>query len=94
MVKILRAVWETWVRSLGREDPLEKQMAIQYSLMENPVGMGSWQATVHGVAELDTTEKITLSLSSGNVHWGLIMCQVLGKALHITAFNFHSFLRQ
>ena len=57
-------------------------------------GQGSWQATVHGVAELDTTEKITLSLSSGNVHWGLIMCQVLGKALHITAFNFHSFLRQ
>ena len=41
MVKILRAVWETWVRSLGREDPLEKQMAIQYSLMENPVGRGA-----------------------------------------------------
>ena len=57
-------------------------------------GQGSWQATVHGVTELDTTEKITLSLSSWNVHWGLITCQVLGKALHITAFNFHSFLRQ
>ena len=41
MVKILRAVWETWVRSLGREDPLEKQMAIQYSLLENSVGRGA-----------------------------------------------------
>ena len=26
MVKRLPAVWETWVRSLGREDPLEKEM--------------------------------------------------------------------
>ena len=27
MVKRLPAVWETWVRSLGWEDPLEKEMA-------------------------------------------------------------------
>ena len=27
MVKNLSAVWETWVRSLGWEDPLEKEMA-------------------------------------------------------------------
>ena len=27
-VKHLPATWETWVRSLGREDPLEKEMAI------------------------------------------------------------------
>ena len=26
MVKCLPAMWETWVRSLGREDPLEKEM--------------------------------------------------------------------
>ena len=26
-VKNLPAMWETWVRSLGREDPLEKGMA-------------------------------------------------------------------
>ena len=25
---------------------------------------GAWRATVHGVAELDTTERLTLSLSS------------------------------
>ena len=27
MVKCLSTVWETWARSLGREDPLEKAMA-------------------------------------------------------------------
>ena len=28
MVKCLPAMWETWVQSLGWEDPLEKEMAI------------------------------------------------------------------
>ena len=27
MVKHLPAMWETWVQSLGQEDPLEKEMA-------------------------------------------------------------------
>ena len=27
MIKIPPAMWETWVQSLGREDPLEKEMA-------------------------------------------------------------------
>ena len=27
MVKNLPAMWETWARSLGWEDPLEKEMA-------------------------------------------------------------------
>ena len=27
MVKHLLAMWETWVQSLGRGDPLEKEMA-------------------------------------------------------------------
>ena len=33
MVKRLPAVQETWVRSLGREDPLEKEMATHYSTL-------------------------------------------------------------
>ena len=28
MVKCLPAMWETWVRSLGQEDPLEKEMQL------------------------------------------------------------------
>ena len=33
MVKRLLAVWETWVRSLGWEDPLEKEMATHSSTL-------------------------------------------------------------
>ena len=33
MVKNLPAVQETWVRSLGQEDPLEKSMATHSSIL-------------------------------------------------------------
>ena len=32
-MKSLPAVQETWVQSLGREDPLEKEMAIHSSIL-------------------------------------------------------------
>ena len=60
MVKNLPAKQETRVQSLGQEDPLEKGMgngyALQYSCLENPMDRGVWWATVHGVAESDTTK--------------------------------------
>ena len=33
MVKRLHAMWDTQVRSLGREDPLEKEMATHSSIL-------------------------------------------------------------
>ena len=33
LVKSLPTTWETWVQSLGWEDPLEKEMATQSSLL-------------------------------------------------------------
>ena len=33
MVKNLPAVWETWVQSLGQEDPLEKGMPMNSSIL-------------------------------------------------------------
>ena len=37
-----------WVRSLGREDPLEEGMAtpLQYACLENPMVRGAWWTTV------------------------------------------------
>ena len=32
-VKSLPAMWETWVRSLGREDPMEKEMATHSGIL-------------------------------------------------------------
>ena len=32
-LKHLPPLWETWVRSLGREDPLEKEMVTHYSIL-------------------------------------------------------------
>ena len=52
MVKNLPAVQETWVRSLGQEDPLEESKATHSSILiwRIPMDRGAWRATVHGVA--------------------------------------------
>ena len=58
MVKTLPAMQETWVRSLGWEDPLEEGLATHSSILawRIPTDRGAWRATVHGIAELDMTE--------------------------------------
>ena len=63
-VKNLPAVQETWVRSLGQEDPLEKGIATHSSTLawripwtESLADYGPW-----GHKESDMTEQLTLSL--------------------------------
>ena len=63
MVKNLPAMQETWVRSLGQEDPLEKGMATHYSIpawripwTEEPGGL---QST--GLQRVGETERLTHS---------------------------------
>ena len=52
-LKRLPAMWENWVRSLGREDPLEKEMPTHSSILawkipwtEEPRFIG-WQRVRH-----------------------------------------------
>ena len=65
LVKNLPAVRETWVQSLGWEDPLQKGMATHSSILawtipwtEEPGRLQSM-----GLQESDKTERLTLSLS-------------------------------
>ena len=55
MVKNLR---ETWVQSLGQEDPLEMEMATHSNVLAWRMDRGARQAMVHGGhKELDTSEQ-------------------------------------
>ena len=55
-VKNPPAMWETWVLSLGGEDPLEKGKATHSCILawKIPTDRGAWRATVHGVAKTQT----------------------------------------
>ena len=59
-LKHLPATWETWVRSLGGEDPLEKEMATHSSILAWRIPwmeeLGGRQFT--GRKELDMTEQL------------------------------------
>ena len=68
VVKNLPAVQETqetWIRSLGQEDPLEEGMATHSSILawRIPMDRGVWQAVVHRVAESDTPEATEYALA-------------------------------
>ena len=56
LVKNLPVMKDTWVRSLGWEDPLEEGMAIHSSILawRIPMDRGAWWATVHGVTKSQT----------------------------------------
>ena len=52
MVKNLLAMRETWVRSLGQEDPQEEEMATRSSILAWKIPWTkAWQAIVHGVTK-------------------------------------------
>ena len=53
MVKNPPVMWETWVQSLGWDDPLEEDMETHASILawRIPLDREAWLATVHGVAQ-------------------------------------------
>ena len=58
LVKNPPVIQETWIQSLGWEDPLEEGMATHSSILAWRIRMdrGTLWATVRGIAESDTTE--------------------------------------
>ena len=73
MVKNLPAMRKTWAQSLGWEDPLEEDMAMDSSILawRIPKNRGAWWSIVHGVTKSQTR------LSD------LTLCYVLFKVLSI-----------
>ena len=66
LVKNPPAMRETWVQSLGLEDPLEEGMATRSSILawRIPMDRGAWWATVHGVAKSRTQLNDTAAIES------------------------------
>ena len=73
-VKVPPAMQETWIQSLGREDSLEKEMAIHSSIplweipwTEEPGGSSRLQST--GSLELNTVELLDNNNNSLHNNW-------------------------
>ena len=82
LVKNLPAMWETWVWSLGWEGPPEKGKA-------SHSGLGnSMDCIVHGVAESDTTEWLSVSLL---LLFKLFLLVCTSKVLNIITGLFNAF---
>ena len=78
-VKNPPAVWETWVRSLGREDPLAKGMATHSSFLPGEsqrLPHVGWRATVIGVTKADTTGWLSTAQ-----HMHITRCKTAGENL-------------
>ena len=65
--KSLTTIQETWVQSLGQDNPLEKEMATYSSILAWRMDRGAWRATVHRITKSQTkTEQPTLILIKKN----------------------------
>ena len=63
-LKRLPAMWESWVRSLGQEDPLEKETATHSSILAWRI---PWMEELGGLQsmgrkESDTTKRLHFSM--------------------------------
>ena len=84
-LKRLPEMWETWVRSLGREDPLEKEMATHSRILAWRIPwteqLGGLQSTGH--QESDTTERLHFHYLSRNWHYKDLLSDKLSNQIFI-----------
>ena len=76
MVKNLPAKWETWVQSLGQEDPLEKEMATHSIFLPGEFhGQRSLASYLcpRGHKKLDKTEKLTQTVKLSKLFFFLFL---------------------
>ena len=86
MVKKPPAVWETWVWSLGWQDPLEEGMTAYSSILawSIPVNRGACQVRVHSIAKSWTWLKQLSTLIWYDFRSWSVFFQLLYKLLLIT----------
>ena len=82
---------ETWVQSLGGEDPLEEEMATHYSIL---VWKIPWQRSLAGCSpwgfkETDTTERLTHTSIRKKYRFSLFM---VVDVLYKVAWNTYSII--
>ena len=85
-VKHLPPMWESWVRSLGWEDPLEKEVVTHSSILAWRI---PWmeEPTVHGVTKKsDTTERLHL-YSQQKQDRELTLAQIMNSLLPNSDLN-------
>ena len=87
LVKHLPAMQETWVRSLGQEDPLEKGMATHSSILSwrSPWTEETGGLPVHGVAKSQTWPGDYVKTTSVwiNVSWHMCIIRVTYRMLSL-----------
>ena len=66
---------------------------LQYSCLENSMDRGAWWATVHGVAELDRTERLKLTLSVSMSDWNSFLWGNFQRVKRFTICAAVSFLK-
>ena len=76
-VKNPSAMQETWVLSLGWEDPLEKGMATHSNILawRMPRDRGAWWAAVHRVTKSQTQLSTAQHMATTNMATGHLKCE-------------------
>ena len=65
------------IPGLGRSPGEGNSNTLQYSCQENPIDRGAWWVAVHGVTELDMTERLT------HTYKLLVKCMLLRPTVYI-----------